>query len=108
MAIPKKGSRTVTVNGVRYRWRIRSRPTYGEAAYTGGFSVAVERAEPPLGCVLLLAAPFPRQDNWLGHASKAVTPRMIASSIEGALARGWQPEHPGSAFEHPLQVGGSG
>ena len=104
MAIPKKGSRTVTVKGVRYRWCIRGKPTYCEAAFADRFSVAVERIESPSRCVLLLAADFPRPDNWLGHTSKTVTPRMIAVSIEEALAQGWQPEHTGSAFTHPLHA----
>ncbi|MFI6297620.1 hypothetical protein ACIBEJ_38915 [Nonomuraea sp. NPDC050790] len=30
MAIPKKGSRLITVDGVRYRWRIRHKPSYGQ------------------------------------------------------------------------------
>jgi hypothetical protein len=103
MAIPKKGSRTLTVKGVRYRWRIRPKPTYCEGlAYR--FSVAVERVDPPARSVLMLAAGFPRPDNWLGHASKTVTPRMVAASIEDALAHGWQPEQAGSAFIHPLHA----
>lgn len=104
MAIPQKGSRTVTVKGVRYRWRVRPKPTYCEGAFASHFSVAVERVEPPSQCVLLLAADFPRPDNWLGRASKTVTPRMIAASIEEALIHGWQPEHAGSAFTHPLHA----
>ena len=107
MATPKKGSRTVTVKGVRYRWRIRGKPTYCEAAFADRFSVAVERVGPPSGCVLLLAADFPRPDNWLGRTSKTVTPRMIAASIEDALAHGWRPEQDGSAFTHPLHANGN-
>src|SRR5688500_18922241 len=102
MAIPKKGSRTVTVEGVRYRWRIRRKPTYSEGAFASHFSVAVERVEPRSRCVLLLASAFPRPDNWLGHASELVAPRLIAASIRDALAHGWQPEKDGSSFTHPL------
>jgi hypothetical protein len=104
MAIPKKGSRTITVEGVRYRWRIRSQPTYDEGAFASNFSIAVERAEQPSRCVLLLAADFPRPDNWLGHPAKTITPRMIAASIKDALAQGWQPEQTGSVFTHPLHA----
>src|SRR6476659_4411758 len=104
MAIPKKGSRTVTVAGVLYRWRIRRKPTYCQGAFAGRFSVAVERVAPPSKCVLLLAADFPRPDNWLSHPSKSVTPHMIAASTEYAPAHGWQPEHGGSAFTHPLRA----
>jgi hypothetical protein len=102
MAIPRKGSRTVTIDGVRYRWRIRGKPTYCEGAFADPFSVAVERVEPPSRCVLLLKADFPRPDNWLGHLSRSVTPRIISASIKDALAHGWQPERDGSAFTHPL------
>lgn len=94
----------MTVKGVRYRWRIRRKPTYCEGAFAGGFSVAVERVDPPSRCVLLLAADFPRPDNWLGQTSKSITPGMIAASIEDALAHGWQPEHSGLAFKHPLHA----
>lgn len=94
----------MTVNGVRYRWRIRQKPTYDEGAFARGFSVAVERIEQPSHCVLLLAADFPRPDNWLNQPSKSVTPKIIAVSIEDALAHGWQPEHAGSAFKHPLHA----
>jgi len=105
MAIPKKGSRLLTVKGERYRWRIRHKPTYGQGIFDSGFLVAVERVAPPSRCVLLLEADFPRPDNWLGNASKPVTPQMIAVSIESALAQGWQPKLAGSAFMHPLLVG---
>lgn len=106
MALPKKGTRTITVEGVRYRWLIRKQPTYCEGAFATHFSVAVERAEPPGACALLLGAGFPRPDNWLGEPSISVTPRLVAASIRAALAAGWRPERKGSAFEHPLQAGG--
>jgi hypothetical protein len=108
MAIPKKGSRTLSVNGVRYRWRIRRKPTYDESIFSAPFSVAVERVEPPSHCVLVLAAGFPRPDSLVpGSESLSVTPRMIAASIEDALSHGWQPERAGSAFTHPLQTAGN-
>lgn len=104
MAIPKKGSRTVTVDGVRFRWRIRRQPTYCEGAFACHFSIVVERSEPPSRCVLLLKAAFPRPDNWLGHAAGTITPRMITASIKHALSNGWKPEQAGSAFTHPLHT----
>lgn len=104
MAIPKKGSRTLTVAGVRYRWRIRRKPTYDEGAFAAHFSVAVERSDPPSLCVLRLKTNFPRPDNWLCEPGASVTPKMIAASIRDALAHGWQPAQAGSAFMHPLQT----
>jgi hypothetical protein len=102
MAIPRKGSRIVTVHGLQYRWRIRHKPTYCEGAFASHFSVAVERVDETSRCVLLLKTQVPRPDNWLGQASVSVKPNMIAESIKGALAHGWQPENCGAAFEYPL------
>jgi hypothetical protein len=74
MAIPKKGSRTVTVKEVRYRWRIRSKPTHNQWDYAGHFTVAVERAEQPSPCVLLSHTRFPRADILRDCTMKSVTP----------------------------------
>lgn len=39
MALVRKGSRLITVDGVTYRWRLRGRPTYdqGRTALTEGW-----------------------------------------------------------------------
>ena len=102
MAIPQKGSRTIIVDGMRYLWRIRRKPTYCEGAFADPFSVAVQREDLPSGSVLLLATSFPRPDNWLGRAFQVVTPAMVAVSIKRALADGWRPERRGPCFKHPL------
>jgi hypothetical protein len=104
MAIPRKGSRTITLSGAAYRWRIRSKSTYEQGASASNLSIAVERVSPPSQSVLLLKADFPRPDNWLGKASNSVTPGMVEASIRSALAAGWLPDHPGSAFAHPLRT----
>src|SRR5439155_4117490 len=104
MAIPKKGSRIVTVDGVRYRWRIRRKPTYCQGAFASHLLVAAERVEAPSRCVLLLTARFPRPDNWLSRRSESVTPQQVAASIRDALAHGWHPDRAGSSFTHPLSA----
>jgi hypothetical protein len=91
MAAPKKGSRTVTVNGVRFRWRIRRKPTYSQALSEGRFCMTVERFDPPSRYILWLAADFPRPGNWFRRASKAVTPQMIAALSRKRLPEGGSP-----------------
>ena len=44
MALTRKGSRLITVDGVVYRWRTRGRPTYPQAPGELPLAVAVEQA----------------------------------------------------------------
>jgi hypothetical protein len=97
MAIPKKGSRLITVDGVTYRWRIRRKPTYCQGNGWGPLTFAVESAEKP-GRVLLVALPFVRPDAWLGGRTMAVRSALVAAIIRTALERGWEPRQAGSAF----------
>lgn len=43
MALVKKGSRLITVNGTTYRWRLRGRPTYGQGVVQSPLTFAVEQ-----------------------------------------------------------------
>ncbi|MFI6452490.1 hypothetical protein ACIBF6_13110 [Streptosporangium amethystogenes] len=97
MAIPKKGSRLITVDGVIYRWRIRRKPTYCQGNGWGPLTFAVESAEKP-GRVLLVALPFARPDAWLGERTMAVRPALVTAIIGTALDRGWDPQQKGNAF----------
>lgn len=47
MAIPKKGSRLVTVDGTVYRRRVRHKPTYCQGNGWTSLRFAAERAERP-------------------------------------------------------------
>lgn len=62
MAIPKKGSRLITVDGVVYRWRIRHKPTYCQDDGWGPMTFAVQLADSP-AAVLLVSLPFHRPDS---------------------------------------------
>ena len=42
MAIPKKGSRLIVVDGDRYRWRIRQKPSRSQSDYGCNMTFAVE------------------------------------------------------------------
>lgn len=104
MAIPKKGSRKITVDGVDYRWTIRKKPTYSQALCQGNVLAAVELYDKPFS-VLSINFPWVRYDNWFGIAEQPVTPKHIEQCIRRAIAKGWKPEINGNAFkiEHELE-----
>ncbi|WP_221891361.1 hypothetical protein [Microbispora sp. KK1-11] len=98
MAIPRKGARLITVDGVPYRWRIRRKPTYGQAIGEGSLTFPVEPAEGP-GRVLLVSLPFSRPDAWSGERTMPVRPALVAAVIRMALHRGWDPWQAGPAVD---------
>ncbi|MGW3892788.1 hypothetical protein ACWD69_29285 [Micromonospora chokoriensis] len=98
MALTKRGSRPIVVDGIGYRWFVRPKPTYSQGLTWSPLSFAVERADPP-GCASLivrLASPHP--GNWMNAPAPPVLPSVVASAIRQALGCGWQPDHPGSPF----------
>jgi hypothetical protein len=105
MAIPKKGSRPITVDGSDYRWLIRRKPTYvqgnGWTPMTLAISAAVPRA-PSL--VVTLATNRP--DAWVGAEVDAITPRDVAALIRLGIARGWNPATPGGQLQLDVQAEG--
>lgn len=94
MAIPKKGARKITVDGVEYRWRIRWKPTYSQCIDQGGLAAAVELYEKPQSA-LLIYFPWARYDSWLGVPEHPITPKLIEESVKAALVKGWQPDKRG-------------
>ncbi|ACZ86585.1 hypothetical protein [Streptosporangium roseum] len=97
MAMPRKGSRPINVDGTAFRWRIRRRPTHRQGDGWSPLTVTVERPEEP-GRVLVVSLPFARPDNPLGERTTAVRPVLVAGCIRRALDQGWNPGQPGSAF----------
>jgi hypothetical protein len=97
MAIPKKGSRVIVVEGESYRWAVRRRPTYSQAIAQSPLSFAVE-----LGTsgqtTLVVTVNASRPDNWVGSPSKVITPAVVESAIRKALQQGWQPSEKGSPY----------
>ncbi|GAA3312829.1 hypothetical protein GCM10020219_023560 [Nonomuraea dietziae] len=71
MAIPKKGSRLITVDGARFRWRVRRKPTYCQGNSWGPMMFAMELAD-TLGRVLLVSLPCSRPDAWWGERTMAI------------------------------------
>jgi hypothetical protein len=98
VALTRKGSRSITVHGRRFRWTVRPKPAYSQALAWSPLSFAVQADENP-GRVLYVRLARPRPDNWLGKGSQALTPREVAQFIRRALDAGWDPSEPGSPFE---------
>ncbi|MEU7900297.1 hypothetical protein AB0B45_46625 [Nonomuraea sp. NPDC049152] len=101
MAIPKKGSRIITVDGVAYRWRVRHKPTYCEGNSWGPLTFAVELADGPAR-VLLVSLPCSRPDAWFGERTMSIRPALVTATIRRALERGWNPCQAGNAVDLSL------
>ena len=101
MAIVKKGSRSITVKGTRYRWTMRRKPTYCQGNEWSPLTLAVEHQEQK-GSVLLVHLPCAHPRSWMLGLAIAVRPALVASAIRTALTRGWTPLRPGSAFHLEL------
>ncbi|GHB80525.1 hypothetical protein GCM10010347_58860 [Streptomyces cirratus] len=97
MALVKRGSRLITVDGTTYRWRLRGRPTYDQGLVHSPLTYAAEHAETP-GTILVIKTNQPHPSNWLGTQGSPVLPAQVADGIRTALAAGWTPENPGSPF----------
>ncbi|WP_326783467.1 hypothetical protein [Streptomyces sp. NBC_00151] len=104
MALVKKGSRLITVDGTTYRWRLRGRPTYDQGLVHSPLAYAVEHAETP-GTTLVITTNQPHPSNWFGSQGSPVLPARVADNIRTALTAGWMPENPGSPFHLDQSAG---
>lgn len=87
MAIPKKKSRLITVDGVQYRWRI----SFSEdAPFYRIVTIAAEAATAPGS--KLIVYPIGVNVNYVDDDhGEPFTPRTIAHFIHEARRAGWQP-----------------
>ena len=84
MALVKKGSRTITVGEIDYRWLVSAQDMEG------------------LGLVIELAEkPRQRMVTWFEHGD-VISPSVVERCIKFALANDWHPESTGSElhFRH--------
>ncbi|WP_028815214.1 hypothetical protein [Streptomyces flavidovirens] len=104
MALVKKGSRLITVDGMTYRWRLRGRPTYDQGLVRSPLTYAVEHADAS-GTTLVVTTNKPHPSNWFGTQGSPILPGQVADSIRTALSDGWTPEGPGSPFHLDQSAG---
>lgn len=98
MALVKKGSRRITVDGRIYRWKIRRKPTYSQALIWSPLTYAVEYAEAP-GSTLVVTTNQPHVSNWFDAPGGPVLPSQVADTVRIARDCGWAPETPGPPFQ---------
>ncbi|MFC4115500.1 hypothetical protein [Nonomuraea zeae] len=104
VAMPKKGSRLITVDDTVYRWRVSRRPTYSRDKGWTPLTFAVERAEQP-GSVLVVSLPCARPDNWDGKRTIVIRPVLAGRCIRRAVEQGWDSRKPGSTFTLTVSEG---
>ncbi len=97
MAIAKRGSRRIVVDGQVYRWRLQKRPTPDQRSGRTPLLLAVASEEGD-GAKLVLRLHRHHPRNAVGLRSHAVTPGQVAQYIRQGLAAGWQPQEPGRPF----------
>jgi hypothetical protein len=87
MAMPKKGSRSIIIDGVPYRWQVRGR------VYNKDGVVCIEPVTDDGNiCKLLVdtSAPFPNGCPCC-EQYPAITPSTVEQYVRVALQLGWQP-----------------
>lgn len=97
MALARKGSRRIAVDGLEFRWLVRRKPTYCQARGWSPLTFIAELADKS-GARLVVALPYAHPRNWLNLPSASVRPATVAAAIRQALSAGWQPHRPGPAF----------
>lgn len=98
MAFPKRGSRFIVVDGIKYRWRFPPRPTQSEEDGWPGVMITVSPTECD-GATLLVGFPnHYRLDGPCGFLGKPILPAEVALRIREAVAAGWPIDQPGKRF----------
>ena len=98
MALSKRNSKPITIDGVEFRWAVAARSQHETEMVT----VVVQ--PPNNGC--RLAVTVPCRDDWLkiqsppapSHNVQAITPSFVRQIIGDARSLGWQPFSSDSQF----------
>lgn len=97
MAIPKKGTRIITINGMKFRWRIRKKPTYHQGLTNSPMTFSVELAHNSKS-VLVVETPYAHPNNFMNVPAVSILPSYVAHCIKLALKKGWLPSVQGKPF----------
>lgn len=103
MALSKKGSRRVIVDGEQYTWKVRRRPTYDQGLAHGPLTFTAEKSG-ATGSILVVDTKAARPDNWVLAPSMTITPAYVAESIREAIKRGWLAEQKSSPFNLEFSI----
>lgn len=90
MAISKKYTRRIVVDGVQYRWRVPPAVVYD------GHIIANVWREGASGQHLRLIGGHP--SSAYPYPTEPMTPKLVAEGIRRALDAGWNPDEPGQPF----------
>lgn len=92
MTLPRKGSRTIEVDGAVYRWK----PSPMRGYEPPMMSLVAHEDTKPANSTLDVAF-------WESHCS-ILTPEVVALIIRGALGAGWKPKSRGTFKVGPDQA----
>jgi hypothetical protein len=96
VAISKKYSRRIVVDGVAYRWRIPPEVEYDQTAHDGHLIINVWLEEGAGQTLRLLGGLHPTRQQ--AAPNVVVTPRRVADAIRAAVRAGWTPTTPNRTF----------
>ncbi|OJJ19612.1 hypothetical protein BKI52_22665 [marine bacterium AO1-C] len=103
MAISKKRTREIVINGEVFLWKIRKKPTYCQEMGWTNMLIAVQHLDYEQGRSLIINLPYARPGNIDGHETIQVTPALVRSYIQDAIACGWAYNEPGVPYEHQVR-----
>lgn len=91
MSLPRKGLRKITVQGSKFEWTIRKRPTSGQLYHKKKLLAAVQIVSESDKGLLLIDFGVSPPGNWRNPHKTSVTPQIIEAAITKALKEGWDP-----------------
>jgi hypothetical protein len=96
MALPRKGSHRIVIDGTEYRWQLGKRESPGRLlSFTD--RVIVQRA---IGGAVLIRTLGLRWDSY-DSEQEPITPRIVEEFIREGIREGWRPEESGP----PVRMG---
>jgi hypothetical protein len=102
MAISKKYSRRIVVDGIAYRWRVPPEVEYDQTGHDGLVIVNVWLEEGAGQTLRLLGSSHPMRN--AAEPASVITPQRVAAGIRAALLAGWQPTGPNGTFRLELSL----
>jgi hypothetical protein len=97
MAILNHDKRPIVVDGVLFRWRVGSRPTYSQDECKS--SVVLSVVSDVVGSpTLIVDLPNSHPGEFLGELAVPVLPSQVATYIRSAVQSGWKPKKKGRPF----------